>query len=243
MKIAILGTGVVGNTIGPKLIQSRFQNRQTLPVCLLLFLCISCQTSFKTINGHDGFFLSSREGIDKMYIPRRNFYELKKHDTLLSIGAEPGANEVIYGLLTDSVNFILENISSKYLNQPEFDFSQSYYEKIFKKKNTSRYTLQIGNDSSTLLPSSAYTKVLIENSLHEFSEPHPMMKEICRILKPGGSLYLFERMSTPRNPIHGSCGRALFSQEGLTNLMQQEHFRFIKTEVFAEVNLFKFQKE
>lgn len=178
-----------------------------------------------------------------MYQPRDQYYGLKAHDTILSIGAESGANEVVYGLLTDSLHFILENISLKYLNQPSVDFSNSYYEKMFAKKNTSTYTIQIGNDSSTLLPASSCRKIIVENSLHEFSDAHRMMKELYRILKPGSDLYIFERLATPKHTVHQSCGKHLYFQDELVALMQKEQFRFVGTSVFVGVNLFTFRKD
>ncbi len=218
-----------------------FSSKQKTLVFLLI-LCVSCVGKFKSIKGHRGFYVSSQEVALKMYQSRNQFYELKKHDTIVSIGAESGCNEVIYGLLTDSLNFILENISSKYLNPKEVDFSKSYYEKMFAKPTTANYTIQIGNDTSTLLPSSSCTKVMVENSLHEFSEPSKMIRELNRILKPGSDLYLFERLSTPKHPIHGACNKRLFSKDELLDLMSKEHFSFVKTEVFEGVNLFKFRK-
>jgi hypothetical protein len=209
----------------------------------LMAALFSCHTQFKTIRNHTGFFVSTHDGAVKMYLPRDTFYELKSHETVLSIGAESGANEVIYGLLTDSMHFDLENISAKYLEQASVDFSLEYYQKLFDKKSTSTTSIHIGNDSSTLLPAASYQKVLIENSLHEFSAPKQMMEELYRIVKPGGAVYIFERMSTPRHPIHQSCGKRLFSEAELTTLMQEAHFRIEKTALFEQVNLFKFSKQ
>jgi SAM-dependent methyltransferase len=219
------------------------RNQKLTSFILPIVFFSSCLNSFKVFRNEVGFFAKNQQQAVRVYTPRLQFYDLKKNDTLVSIGAESGANEVVYGLLCDSAHFVLENISAKYLCQKYVDFSKSYYEKMFVKKTTATYTIQIGNDSSTLLPSRTFKKVAVENSLHEFSNPQKMMAELYRILKPGAALYLFEALSTPKNAIHGSCNKRLFSRGELLTLMQHEHFVLEKEGESLDVPMFKFRKE
>ncbi|MDP2388632.1 MAG: methyltransferase domain-containing protein [Bacteroidota bacterium] len=212
-------------------------------IYLFILLSVSCCTGLKTVNGYIGFFCKTPEVATKLYADRIKFYELQKNETVVSIGADNCTNEAVYGSSTDSVHFILENISAKYLNQKQLDFTVGYYEKLFQKKNAGTYTIQIGNESSTLLPSSSADKVLIENSFHEFSEPQNMLKEVYRILKNGGSLYLCEALVTEKRTIHKGCGMPLYTKEKLIEAVKKENFHFVSISETQKAPLLKFSKE
>lgn len=213
----------------------------------VLLLFFSCSPDFIIPKGYIGFFCTKKEIATEYYKSLNQFYGLKKNETIVSVGAEACCNEAIYELLSDSVNFIVENISSsEFFNQRQLDFAIAYYEKLFHKKNLSNYTLQIGNDTSTLLPCSIADKVLIENSFHEFSEPQKMLRDVYRILKPGGKLYLLEKISTPKESIDNGCGKALYFKDELIQLMREEKFYLLTFDIHESdenAGLFKFRKE
>ncbi|MFM2224399.1 MAG: hypothetical protein RJA07_601 [Bacteroidota bacterium] len=156
------------------------------------------------------------------------FYQFQKHETVVSIGAEDCENEIIYGLMSDSVNFILENISLKVLSATQLNEAKEFYEEKFHQKNKCTYTIQYGNDTCTLLPNHSVDKVIIENTFHEFSEPLKMLKEVYRILKPNGKLLLNEIIGTPKYCIHKHCKRHLYSKEELKTIAQQANFKIIR---------------
>jgi len=220
----------------------RFPNTS---IYLFILLAVSSCKGLKMVNGYIGFYCRTPSVVTKLYADRIKFYELQKNETVVSIGADACNNEAVYGSATDSVHFILENITPVYLNQKQLGFSVSYYEKLLSKKNTSTYNIQIGNESSTLLPSSGADKVLIENSFHEFSEPQKMLQEVYRILKPGGNLYLCEALVTEKRSIHKGCGMPLYTKEKLIEVMEKEHFHLVAiSETQKEkAPLFKFSKE
>jgi SAM-dependent methyltransferase len=210
----------------------------------ILLLIVSCRSTMIRMKGYIGYYCTTPELAIKCHEDRSRFYEFKKKETVVSIGAEACTNEVVYGFLSDSVNFILENIPSStiHFKQSQLDFTIDYYDKLFHKKNSCRYAIQIGNDSSTLLSASIADRVLIENTFHEFSEPEKMLEDIYRILKPGGILILFEKLATAKHPIHPDCGKKLYLKEDLIQIMKVHKFNFIDAKIEENVGGLKFIK-
>jgi SAM-dependent methyltransferase len=197
-------------------------------VKLLLIIFIFFLFSF-TKEKHNFNFKNSTDAKNR-FTRAIQFYQLKKHETVVSIGAEDCENEVIYGLMSDSVNFILENISSKVLSPKQLNFALEFYEDKFHRKNNCNYIIQIGNDTCTLLPNQSVDKVIIENTFHEFSAPQKMLNEVYRILKPNGKLYLYEIIGTPKYTIHKHCKKHLYNKEELIQLTSATNLKLKRIE-------------
>lgn len=195
---------------------------------LIFILSIFLLFSF-TKDKHDFNFKNSIEAKNR-FKRAVAFYQFQKHETIVSIGAEDCENEIIYGLMTDSANFILENISSKVLSVNQLTETKEFYGEKFNRKNNCTYSIQYGNDTSTLLPNHSVDKVIIENTFHEFSEPQKMLKEVYRILKPNGKLFLYEILGTPKYKIHKHCKLHLYSKEELNTFAQKTDFKIIRIE-------------
>ena len=163
-------------------------------------------------------FTGTRELVADDYI-----YQIKRL-------ANPRTNSPIYGLMSDSVNFILENISAKVLSATQLNESKEFYEEKFHQKNNCSYSIQYGNDTSTLLPSHSVDKVIIENTFHEFSKPLQMLNEIHRILKPNGKAYLYEIIGTTKYSIHKHCRKHLYSKEELNSICNNVNFKIVRIE-------------
>jgi SAM-dependent methyltransferase len=191
---------------------------------LVFFLLLSATTDKHTMN-----FKNSTDAKNR-FTRAIQFYQFQKHETIVSIGAEDCENEVIYGLMSDSVNFILENISAKVLSKTQLNEAKEFYEEKFHQKNNCTYIIQYGNDTSTLLTSHSVDKVIIENTFHEFSEPQKMLKDVYRILKPNGKLFLYEIIGTPKYKIHKHCRLYLYSKEELNTFAKKANFKIIRTE-------------
>lgn len=152
------------------------------------------------------------------------FYRFKKEETVVSIGAEDCNNEAVYGMLTDSVNFFVENIDSAYLNKKVLNESIAYYEKKWNRKNNSHYTIVIGNVSGTQLPAAFADKIIIENTFHEFSLPEEMLNDCHRILKPDGTLFIAEILASPDHTLHSGCKKRLYFYTELNRFLSAADF-------------------
>ena len=71
--------------------------------------------------------------------------------------------------------------------------------------------------------------MLIINALHEFSFPEIILKDIQGILKPNGKLFIEETLAQQPKEIHEGCGKPLFTENELINLLQSQQFTLIKT--------------
>jgi predicted methyltransferase len=191
---------------------------------LIFFLLLSATTDKHTMN-----FKTAADAKNR-FTRAIQFYQLKKHETVVSIGAEDCENEVIYGFMSDSINFILENISPKVLSPKQLNFALEFYEDKFYRKTNCNYTIQMGNDTCTLLPNQSVDKVIIENTFHEFSAPQKMLKEVYRILKPNGKLYLYEIIGIPKYTIHKHCKKHLYNKEELIQLTSATNFKLNRIE-------------
>ena len=150
--------------------------------CFLVFFILLSATADK----HQMNFQTANDAKNR-FARAIQFYQFQKHETIISIGAEDCENEVIYGLMSDSINFILENISAKVLSANQLNEAREFYEEKFHRKNNCTYIIKYGNDTCTLLPNHSVDKVIIENTFHEFSGPQKMLKDVYRILKPNGN--------------------------------------------------------
>ena len=57
-----------------------------------------------------------------------------------------------------------------------------------------------------------------------------MMKDIKRILKKDGILYLRESLGRTNGELHMGCNQALFDEAHLVEFITQQGFKFIKSE-------------
>jgi ubiquinone/menaquinone biosynthesis C-methylase UbiE len=85
--------------------------------------------------------------------------------------------------------------------------------------------------TSTLLPANSVDKVIIENTFHEFSKPSQMLKEIHRILKPNGILYLNEMLASENNKIHSGCKQKLVSENELQQFCAENKLTITRIEI------------
>lgn len=100
-------------------------------------------------------------------------------------------------------------------------------------------------------PSSSFDTVSISNSLHHLPDPGPVIKEMLRVLKPGGHFILFEMHQDDPTPtqltavllhhwwgrIDTTCGiyhAATFTRRQLQNAVQQYDLKCVATAEIAD---------
>jgi hypothetical protein len=126
-------------------------------------------------------------------------YQFKENDKVASIGAFLGLREVMYTMETPKVFFYLEDIEPRSLKP---NFVQGFVfqcQEIYEEKTKSEFRLFIGDSISTKLPPILFDKILIENSLHEFTCPNEMLTDILSKLSNNGDLFISEKISTKPN--------------------------------------------
>ena len=170
-----------------------------------------------------------------------SIYNFQENEIIASIGASSGVWEIWFASHVKGLTFYLQDVDSQNCNQEEIEYGIKYYEKLLQKSISGTFIPIIGTQSETNLPKNTFDKVLIINSLHEFNSPKLILQDIHKILKPNGQLFIEEQMATFSGEIHEGCGKRLFTENELINLLKENHFELKETFLKSEnVEIFQF---
>ena len=145
-------------------------------------------------------------------------------ETIASLGVGGGVWEVGLGAMVPGLTVYLVELSPELLNDEELAAAVLFWEKQTGKPVESRFVPVVGTETSTNLPEKFFDKILLLNSLHEFSQPDAMLAECHRALKPGGLVFVEERFARSPGELHEGCGRRLFSENELVKLFSRNGF-------------------
>ncbi len=182
--------------------------------------------------------LEKAKGIDYVNTQVRVF-DIKKHEVVADVGGYDGTYVSLYGLYTDSVNYIVEDPdTSGFKNLP---FFISHFEKLKGSPYTCTYKTVKGDYKKTNLKPSSCDKILIIEAFHHFSDPVSMLNDIKKALKDKGILFIEEPLAE-KTKLKGSepryCRRdflALVETNGFKLVYEEKSrgrfiiFKFLKT--------------
>jgi ubiquinone/menaquinone biosynthesis C-methylase UbiE len=172
-----------------------------------------------------------------------SIYNFQPNETIASIGASSGVWEIWFASQVEGLTFYLQDIDIQNCNQEEINEGIAYFEKLVGKKNTGKFIPIIGTQSATNLPQKTFDKVLIINSFHEFETPVLILKDIHKILKLNGQLFIEEQIATFSGEIHEGCEKQLFTKSELINLLSENYFELKETYLKSENSIvFQFFK-
>jgi ubiquinone/menaquinone biosynthesis C-methylase UbiE len=157
-----------------------------------------------------------------------SIYDFKENETIASVGASSGVWEIWFASQVDNLTFYIQDIDEQNCNQEEIDYGVQYYERLLKKTIKGKFIPIIGTPKTTNLPQNIFDKVLIINSLHEFSHPALILQDILAILKTDGILFIEEVIAISSGEIHEGCGKRLFTKDELSELLMQIGFEVIE---------------
>lgn len=148
-------------------------------------------------------------------------YKLKSGDIVADIGAASGWKDGIFSVMLDSVTFYIEDIDTNLLNKDQFNKVVTYYTGVRGKPQTNTFHMVLGTKKSTNLPDSLFDKVIMENTLHELSNPFRMVSDISRKLRPGGKLLINEDFSNSYKVRYVSgCGTRAYTLKDAVEIME-----------------------
>lgn len=177
-----------------------------------------------------GVYFPNKKTIADSWGKSLSFFEIKEGDNIADIGSKSMTFVGILSVFMPKANFYCEDIDSACTTSEQAQKVLNYYTKIKGEAIKSTITPIIGTETSTTLPKNFFDKVIIDNSLHEFSEKVLMMKDIKRILKKDGVLYLRESLGRTNGEPHMGCDQALFDEAHLVEFITQQGFTLIKSE-------------
>ena len=177
-----------------------------------------------------GVYFNNKEVLEKSWGKSLRFFDLKKGDKVADIGAKSMTFLGTLSVFYENVDFYCEDIDSTCTTSKQAQKVIDFYSKIKGSPISCKFIPVIGTETSTTLPKNFFDKVIIDNSLHEFSEKVLMMEDIKRILKEKGNLYLRESLGRTNGELHMGCNQALFDEAHLIAFITQQGFKFIKSE-------------
>lgn len=173
--------------------------------------------------GETGIFIGNKmnEGNARMYQLAFDNLNLQDNDRILEIGF--GNGKFIPDILAQA----------KDVRYAGIDFSPDMTaeaEKLIKEKNLSgKAEVKLANLSSIPYPDQSFDKVLTVNTIYFWENPAMDIREIYRVLKPGGALLLcFRPKSMVEKLEFTKYGFRLYDPEEVMRLMESGGFRDIK---------------
>lgn len=177
-----------------------------------------------------GVYFKSKEVLEKSWGKSLRFFDLKEGDKVADIGARSMTFIGTLAVFYENVDFYCEDIDSACTTPKQAQKVIDFYSKIKGSSITCKFIPVIGTETSTTLPKNFFDKVIIDNSLHEFSKKDLMMYDIHQILKVNGKLYLREAIGRTNGELHMGCDQALFDEMNLISYIAKQGFKFIKSE-------------
>ena len=178
-----------------------------------MFMKTSDWDYYPKIGGHDTLTwyiynwktYHSKERINYENKVFQKIYEFKENEKVASVGANLGMREIIYSLESPPINFYLEDLDPKNLNENILKDLIGKFEAVSEKNTKSSFKIVIGDSTKTNLPEQYFDKILIENSLHEFSQIDKMIADVVQKLSKNGILFISDPISEKPNEIHAGC--------------------------------------
>lgn len=174
-------------------------------------------------------------------------YGLNDGDTLLDVGSGYGYHSARIFRYYPNMFFVLEDIEIKYAKENRGFVVVNGKSKYFK--DNSKYVN--GIIDSILLPNSTHKLILCRKTLHEFTNPIVMLKELRRILTSDGILIIEEAIPKIAEEIDPYCKMKHLSKDEIIKLLTVNNFKFlsadsttfpIKNKNEGNFNILKFSK-
>lgn len=183
-----------------------------------------------------GFKHRSIDDIKKINQYQFDFLNISEGDTIVDVGAGSGWYEGMYSAIGSfkHVHFVLVDIDSSCLNRDKVNNMIAYYSEVKGEPITNTFQLVVNNESSLCLPDNSYNKVWIFNTLHEVDDAAATIRQLYKLLRPGGELVLLELNPARENKIHQGCHKPLATTMQWTSRFTQAGF-ILKDQVIRKI--------
>lgn len=205
----------------------RFKTTLALLLLSLFFACTAFAPHPKRRPFNCGYYVSDTAAVYKFYQKSLQYIEVKTGEKVVSIGAQNGTMEVQLSFFRPGISWTLQDINARCLNDTEFAKVRGYYEGLFGRKTDGAFSLVLGAEDSTHLPTDAFDRVLLLNTYHELTNKATMLREIRRVLHPGGRLVLSEMVAGKAGEKRKDCGHFKPVEEELLAELKQGGFSLV----------------
>lgn len=221
------------------------KNSATLPMKKIVYLVIIILLSLQALPSTNAPQTDSLKASKKwgQWLPQFNF---QANDTIISLGSGSGWREFELSLLTDQLNFYLEDLDSVSLNQKNIEKAKTAFARQRKSALTNTFHTLYGTTSTIPAKNAFASKVLIMNSYHHFDNKDQMLKEIYRVLGHHGKLIITDHISlTGSKESSYGCDRKYFllNEKDLVNQIVKANFKLLSvTKMARQTRVFVFEK-
>ncbi|OJW73964.1 MAG: hypothetical protein BGO59_12530 [Spirosoma sp. 48-14] len=175
---------------------------------------------------------TKKEGIDWLLAHYRPIYDFRPNEKVASIGAGQGIREVAFSLMVDSLTVYLQDLDPYWFEPDRLTILiQAIYKSAARDACSATFVPVRGKEKETKLPKQYFDKIIVENSLHEFTYQAEMVQQIRENLKPNGQLFVWEAIATKPNRKHTDCRKPMFTDDTLIKLLTDNGFRFVSKTV------------
>jgi ubiquinone/menaquinone biosynthesis C-methylase UbiE len=199
---------------------------------IILFSClftVNCFCQTTTIRPYKcGYFYETLDGLQKSYNNNSKNFDCKKGETIASVGASCGYVEAQIAVFIDNIHWYIQDIDTSCLNQRELNKVIAYHEKLKGTKIIGNFTLVIGDQQKTNLPSNTFDRVLLANVYHELTDRKNILTDIYRTLKPDGVIVIMERVANRRGKRHHDCNNLMLYEPDFLDEMRSFSYMLIK---------------
>lgn len=142
-----------------------------------------------------------------------------------------------------SQKLILIDSNPVVLNENDLQDTIVYFEKVYQKPLATNVEFYLESAEKTSLPDREADVIFLFNSFHEFEHQENTVQEMYRICKSGGQIFIEEELASPTKQVHADCGKALFFEQELIELMEKFGFQFLaKTKKDEKASYLTFEK-
>jgi ubiquinone/menaquinone biosynthesis C-methylase UbiE len=163
--------------------------------------------------------------------------------TVVSLGCGAGWWEVQLMHQKPPKKLILIDSNPVVLNENDLRDTFAYFEKVYQKPLATNVEFHLESAEKTSLPDREADVIFLFNSFHEFEHKENTVQEMYRICKSGGQIFIEEELASPTKQVHADCGKALFFEQELIELMEKFGFQFLaKTKKDEKASYLTFEK-
>lgn len=166
---------------------------------------------------------------DALLARYQRLYDVQSKQKIASVGAGGGNKEILYSMLADSLVFYLQDIDSTCLTKTILPLTIQQQYSATNQVCDDTFTAVLGTEDDTRLPERFFDKILIENTLHELRKPAEILLSIHKSLKPDGFLFVEDFIAHKPGQRHRGCGKLLYTQEALLDLLDKSGFRLVES--------------
>ena len=221
-------------------------SRLALLYCFLSLANCDVKAQYADENPAAESWYSQPDGINWLLQHYRPIYDFRPNETVASIGAGQAIREIVYSLMADSLTFYVQDINPFWLEPNRLAKTvRAIYTQAGRTECLATFVPVRGTEKETRLPKQFFNKIIVENSLHEFTYPNDVLQSIRTNLKTNGQLFIWEETAPKLNRKHSGCGKPMFTDESLLKLLDANGFHFIDKTVVdpprGKDSVFRFQ--